>query len=58
MPKVNRVHSTTEGFGFVVTQDNARPAAHFEFKSKEDADAAHQKMQEILATCHAVKGFA
>jgi hypothetical protein len=24
MPKVNRVHSTTEGFGFVVAEDNAR----------------------------------
>jgi hypothetical protein len=58
MPKVNRVHSTTEGFGFVVTHDDARPAAHFEFKIKDDAEGAHQKMQEILATCHAVKGFA
>ena len=48
MPKVNQVQATTQGFGFVVTQGN-RPAAHFEFKNKEDADAAHEKMQQILA---------
>ena len=57
MPKVNPVQATTQGFGFVVTQGN-RPAANFEFKSKEDADAAHEKMQQILAKCHSVRGFA
>ena len=42
MPKVNAVQLSTGGYGFSVIQDN-RPVAHFEFESKPDADAAHQR---------------
>jgi hypothetical protein len=58
MPKVDQVQPDIEaGFGFVVRNDNNLPAANFSFKSKDDADAAHKKMKEILAKCHGVTGF-
>jgi len=43
------------GSGFVV-RNGVRPTATFVFASTAEADAAHQKMVEILATCKQVTG--
>ena len=42
-----------QGFGFIVSHDNNRPAASFVFETEDDARAAQQKMEEILAKCRA-----
>ena len=56
MPKVDDPVAFEGRFGFLVRQDDNRLAASFSFETKEDADAAHQKMKEILATCQKVMG--
>jgi hypothetical protein len=61
MPKVSQAQRTVTadgfGFGFVVSQDNNRPAASFVFETEDDARAAQQKMQEILAKCRSVTSY-
>jgi|EndMetStandDraft_2_1072991.scaffolds.fasta_scaffold119218_1 hypothetical protein len=58
MAKVDDPVAFEGRFGFIVRQDNNSIAASFSFETKEDADAAHQKMKEILATCLKVTGYA
>jgi hypothetical protein len=59
MPMVGQVQALSEGgYGFVVTKDNNRPAATFVFENEGDANAAQQKMQDILAKCQNVMGHA
>jgi hypothetical protein len=61
MPKVSQAQRTAtadgSGFGFVVRQDNNRPAASFVFETEDDACAAQQKMEEILAKCRSVTSY-
>jgi hypothetical protein len=61
MPKVSQAQRTVTaegfGYGFVVSQDNDRPAASFVFETEDDARAAQQKMQEILAKCRSVTSY-
>ena len=56
MPKVDDPIAFEGRFGFLVRQDDNRVVAGFSFETKEDADAAHQKMREILAKCQKVTG--
>jgi len=58
MPKVDDPIAFEGRFGFVVRQDDDRLAASFSFETKEDSEAAHQKMKEILAKCQKVMGYA
>jgi len=46
MAKVDDPVAFEGRFGFIVRQDNNSIAASFSFETKEDADAAHQKMKE------------
>jgi hypothetical protein len=46
-----------QGFGFIVSHDNNRPAASFVFETEDDARAAQQKMEEILAKCRSVTSY-
>jgi hypothetical protein len=61
MPKVSQARRTVTAdgpwFGFVVSQDNNRPAASFVFETEDDARAAQQKMEEILAKCRSVTSY-
>ena len=57
MAKVDDPIAFEGRFGFIVRKDDNRLAASFAFETKEDADAAHQKMKEILATCQKVAGY-
>jgi hypothetical protein len=64
MPKVDDVQMVTfptpagreAGYGFVVRDDNGRPAGTFSFVKREEADASQAKMQEALAACKHIQG--
>ena len=62
MPTVDHVQpffdieSRSDGYCFVVRHDDTRLAATFDFKTREDALLAQQKMQEILGMCERVTG--
>jgi hypothetical protein len=58
MPKVDDVAWMSQGHGFMVRQDNDQLIASFEFTSEAEAQAAQEKMQEILATCVKAMGYA
>ena len=59
MPMVGQVQPNSDGgYCFVVTTDNNRPAATFVFENEGDANAAQQKMEDILAKCQNVMGHA
>ncbi len=57
MAKVDGVNLTSEGFGFVVREDNNRPIVLFAFDNETDAEAARQKMIEILKTSRHLQAF-
>jgi hypothetical protein len=62
MPKLDPVKDTNDGrnftgSGFLVRYDNNRPAVSFSFLTKAEADAAHVKMQEIIALCKHIHGY-
>ena len=54
MPKVGQVQPNTGGFGFVVSQESNRPVVSFDFETEDNARAAQQKTEEILAKCRSV----
>jgi len=47
-----------QGHGFMVRQDDNKLIASFQFTSEAEAQAAQNKMQEILATCVRATGYA
>jgi hypothetical protein len=57
MAKIDDVMQTEKGPGFVVRGDNNRPIAVFAFDNSTDAEAARQKMIEILETCRHVQAL-
>ena len=58
MPKVDEVISSEGKPGILVRHDDDRLAVRFEFKTRHDAIAAQMKMQEVLARCEKVTGYA
>jgi hypothetical protein len=44
--------------GFVLYDNDGKPAAHLGFSSHDDAQAAHKKMNEIIAICKSLRGYA
>jgi hypothetical protein len=58
MPKVDDVAWMSQRHGFMVRQDDDQLIASFEFTGEAKAQAAQNKMQEILATCVKAIGYA
>jgi hypothetical protein len=52
------VVKTRSASGFVVYGNDGKPAAHFGFSSNDEAQTAHKKMNEIIATCKSLRGYA